>query len=92
MKGPPLYMIAEDLTVGILDAMEHPPARNETFNAMTPNSKSRLELAPLIWDKVKGLIGPFPTSRSRVQALRRLAYPVDCQGGTSLGIQSNDDP
>jgi UDP-glucose 4-epimerase len=43
-----------DLARGIVTAMEHPAARNEDFNLSTARSTTILELAELVWRKLKG--------------------------------------
>src|SRR5258707_12904041 len=48
------YTYGGDLARGVIDAMEHPDARNEDFNLSTAESTTVLELATLIWRKVKG--------------------------------------
>ena len=48
------YTYGGDLARGIADAMEHPDATNEDFNLSTAESTTVLELADLIWKKVKG--------------------------------------
>jgi nucleoside-diphosphate-sugar epimerase len=48
------YTYGGDLAQGIVMAMEHPDARNEDFNLSTATSTTVLELAQLIWEKVKG--------------------------------------
>jgi nucleoside-diphosphate-sugar epimerase len=48
------YTYGGDLARGIVTAMEHPDARNEDFNLSTPASTTVLELAELIWAKIKG--------------------------------------
>jgi UDP-glucose 4-epimerase len=40
-------------------AMEHPAALNEDFNLSTDESTTVLELAQLIWSKIKGAETPF---------------------------------
>ncbi len=47
------YTYGGDLAAGIVDAMEHPAARNEDFNLSTAESTTVLELAEVIWRKVK---------------------------------------
>jgi nucleoside-diphosphate-sugar epimerase len=39
--------------------MEHPAARNEDFNISTAESTTVLELAEVIWRKIKGPDAPF---------------------------------
>jgi UDP-glucose 4-epimerase len=48
------YTYGGDLADGIIAAMEHPDAVNEDFNLSTAESTTVLELARLIWDKVRG--------------------------------------
>jgi nucleoside-diphosphate-sugar epimerase len=48
------YTYGGDLGRGVADAMEHPDARNDDFNLSTAESTTVLELAQLIWRKVKG--------------------------------------
>jgi UDP-glucose 4-epimerase len=48
------YTYGADLAVGIVTAMEHPDARNESFNLSTAESTTVLELARLIWRKIVG--------------------------------------
>ena len=53
------YTYGGDLARGIVLAMGHPAARNEDFNLSTATSTTVLELAELIWRKVKGDDVPF---------------------------------
>ena len=53
------YTYGGDLARGIVTAMEHPDAQNEDFNLSTATSTTVLELAALIWAKVKGPDVPF---------------------------------
>ena len=48
------YTYGGDLAKGIVAAMEHPAARNDDFNLSTAASTTVLELAELIWRKIKG--------------------------------------
>jgi UDP-glucose 4-epimerase len=48
------YTYGGDLASGIVDAVEHPDAVNDDFNLSTAQSTTVLELAELIWRKVKG--------------------------------------
>ena len=48
------YTYGGDLAAGIVTAMEHPDARNEDFNLSTAESMSVLQLAEVIWRKIKG--------------------------------------
>ncbi|MEV0880091.1 NAD-dependent epimerase/dehydratase family protein [Micromonospora echinofusca] len=53
------YTYGGDLARGIATAIEHPAARNEDFNLSTAESTTVLELAELIWRKIKGGGVPF---------------------------------
>lgn len=53
------YTYGGDLAEGIVTAMEHPAALNEDFNLSTATSTNVLELAELIWHKVRGAETPF---------------------------------
>jgi UDP-glucose 4-epimerase len=53
------YTYGGDLAKGIIAAMEHPDARNEDFNISTAESTNVLELAEVIWRKIKGPDAPF---------------------------------
>ncbi|MFG3579573.1 NAD-dependent epimerase/dehydratase family protein [Micromonospora chersina] len=53
------YTYGGDLARGIATAIEHPAAHNEDFNLSTAESTSVLELAELIWRKIKGPGVPF---------------------------------
>jgi UDP-glucose 4-epimerase len=48
------YTHGGDLAKGIVTAMAHPKARNEDFNLSTTESTTVLQLASLIWRKIKG--------------------------------------
>jgi UDP-glucose 4-epimerase len=48
------YTYGGDLARGIVDTLEHPDALNEDFNLSTAESTTVLELADLIWHKIKG--------------------------------------
>ncbi len=48
------YTYGGDLARGIATAVEHPAARNEDFNISTAQSTTVLELAEVIWRKIKG--------------------------------------
>ena len=48
------YTYGGDLARGIATAVEHPGALNEDFNLSTAQATTVLELAELIWRKVKG--------------------------------------
>jgi nucleoside-diphosphate-sugar epimerase len=53
------YTYGADLARGIVTAMEHPGALNDDFNLSTAMSTTVLELAELIWRKVRGASEPF---------------------------------
>jgi nucleoside-diphosphate-sugar epimerase len=53
------YTYGGDLARGIVQAMEHEAARNEDFNLSTAEATTVLELAALIWRKIKGPDVPF---------------------------------
>lgn len=48
------YTYGGDLAKGIATAMEHPAALNQDFNLSTERSTTVLELAELIWRRLKG--------------------------------------
>lgn len=53
------YTYGGDLASGIVTAMEHPDALNEDFNLSSAESTTVLELAELIWRKIKDPSVPF---------------------------------
>ena len=53
------YTYGGDLAAGIATAIEHPDALNDDFNLSTKESTTVLELAELIWTKLKGPDVPF---------------------------------
>jgi UDP-glucose 4-epimerase len=53
------YTYGGDLARGIVVAMEHDAARNEDFNLSTAEPTTVLELAEVIWRKIKGPQVPF---------------------------------
>src|SRR6266480_1640088 len=53
------YTYGGDLARGIVDTLEHPAAVNDDFNLSTAESTTVLELAELIWSKIKGPDVPF---------------------------------
>src|SRR5579864_7944388 len=48
------YTYGGDLAAGIVTAMAHPDARNEDFNLSTAQGTTVLQLAELIWRKIRG--------------------------------------
>jgi len=55
------YTYGSDLAAGIVTAMEHPDALGEDFNLSTSESTTVLELAEVIWRKIKGADVPLRT-------------------------------
>jgi UDP-glucose 4-epimerase len=53
------YTYGGDLARGIADAIEHQDATNEDFNLSTAQSTTVLELATVIWEKIKGADVPL---------------------------------
>ena len=53
------YTYGGDLARGILTVMFHPAALNEDFNLSTPVATTVLELAELVWRKIRGDGQPF---------------------------------
>src|SRR6185295_8504196 len=53
------YTYGGDLAKGIATAIEHPDATNDDFNLSTSESTTVLELAQLIWAKIRGADVPF---------------------------------
>jgi len=53
------YTYGGDLARGIAAAIEHPDALNEDFNLSTAQSTTVLELAGMIWQKIKGADTPL---------------------------------
>ena len=53
------YTYGGDLARGIVTALEHPAARNDDFNLSTSQSTTVLELAELVWRKIRGTDVPF---------------------------------
>jgi nucleoside-diphosphate-sugar epimerase len=53
------YTYGGDLARGIVDTLDHPATTNEDFNISTAESTTVLELAALIWRKIKGSDVPF---------------------------------
>lgn len=55
------YTYGGDLARGVVTAMESPAAHNEDFNLSTAESTTVIELAELIWSKIKGPEIPLRT-------------------------------
>jgi UDP-glucose 4-epimerase len=83
------YTYGGDLARGIVMAMESPRALNEDFNLSTAQSTTVLELAELIWRRIKGPDVPFryvtdPPFEHDVQ--RRI--PATRKAQTVLGFEA----
>jgi nucleoside-diphosphate-sugar epimerase len=87
------YTYGGDLARGIVLAMEHPAALNDDFNLSTAESTTVLELAELIWRKIKGPEAPFEwvgdtpfehDVQRRVPSTEKAARVLDFQATTSL--------
>ena len=69
--GPPLHLRRRPRPRASSTAMEHPAALNEDFNLSTAESTTVLELAEMIWRKIKGPDVPLRyVSRRPVRARR----------------------
>ena len=87
------YTYGGDLARGIVDAMLSPDARNEDFNLSTAQSTTVLELAELIWRKVKGPDVPLRVEhdpgfehdvQKRVPAVEKAKRVLDFEATTTL--------
>jgi UDP-glucose 4-epimerase len=87
------YTYGGDLARGVVTAMESPAAHNEDFNLSTNESTTVLELAELIWAKIKGPGTPFRyvcddpfehDVQRRVPATEKSARLLGFQAATSL--------
>lgn len=87
------YTYGGDLAKGIVTAMEHPDARNEDFNLSTPQGHSVIELAEVIWRKLKGPDVPLRLEhdpafeydvQKRVPSVEKAARILDFEARTSL--------
>ena len=67
------YTYGGDLARGIVTAMEHPDALNDDFNLSTAQSTTVLELAEVIWRKIKGADVPLRVRVRRPVRVRRAA-------------------
>ena len=75
------YTYGGDLASGIVTAMEHPDARNDDFNLSTARSTTVLELAEVIWRKIKGPDEPLRTVVGPgLRPRRRQAGPLHREG------------
>lgn len=86
------YTYGGDLARGIRMAMETPSALNEDFNLSTANSTTVLELAEMIWKRVKGEAPfryvsdpPFPHDvQRRIPDVRKARNLLGFEATTSL--------
>jgi UDP-glucose 4-epimerase len=87
------YTYGGDIARGIATAMEHPDALNEDFNISTARATTVLELAELIWRKVKGPGVPLRVAhdapfehdvRRRVPATEKAKRVLGFDAATSL--------
>ena len=86
------YTYGGDLARGIVDAMEHPAARNEDFNLSTARSTTVRELAEVIWQKIRGdaplhLVSDEPFQydvQRRIPDVRKAAEVLGFEATTSL--------
>ncbi len=87
------YTYGGDLARGIVAAMSSPAARNEDFNLSTDRSTTVLELAELIWRKIKGPGVPFSYAsddpylydvQRRVPSVEKAASVLGFRATTSL--------
>ena len=93
------YTYGGDLAKGIAVAMEHPAALNEDFNISTSESTTVLELAELIWKKVKGPDVPFSyvsddpfeyDVQKRVPAVDKAKNVLGFEATTSLEVMLDE--
>jgi UDP-glucose 4-epimerase len=87
------YTYGGDLAKGIRTCMEHPAAMNQDFNISTATSTTVLELAEVIWKKIKGDDVPFRTVsddpflydvQNRVPDTRKAKSLLDFEANTTL--------
>jgi nucleoside-diphosphate-sugar epimerase len=93
------YTYGGDLARGIVIAMEHPAALNEDFNLSTAASTTVLELAELIWRKIKGPDVPFRhvsdeayehDVQKRVPDVRKARDVLGFEATTSLDVMLDE--
>jgi UDP-glucose 4-epimerase len=93
------YTYGGDLAKGIITAMEHPAARNEDFNISTAESTTVLELAEVIWRKIKGPDAPFSVIsddpyeydvQKRVPDVTKCREVLDFEATTSLSTMLDE--
>ena len=86
------YTYGGDLAKGIVLAVEHPAATNEDFNLSTAASTTVLELAQMIWQKIRGdepfryvTDDPFPHDvQRRVPSVTKARDVLGFEATTSL--------
>ena len=93
------YTYGGDLARGIVECMERPEALNEDFNLSTAKSTSVIELAQLIWRKIKGDAVPFRYMsdppfefdvRKRVPAVDKAKRVLGFEATTTLDEMLNE--
>jgi len=93
------YTYGGDLARGIVTAMEHPHALNEDFNLSTAESTTVLELASVIWRKLKGPDDPFRwvsdepfehDVRRRIPSTEKARKLLDFEATTTLDEMLDD--
>jgi UDP-glucose 4-epimerase len=93
------YTYGADLAQGVLLAMEHPLALNENFNLSTAESTTVLQLAELIWRKIRGADAPFRyisdqpfeyDVQRRVPATEKAKRVLDFEATTTLDAMLDD--
>lgn len=92
------YTYGGDLARGIAAAIFHPAARNEDFNLSTATATSVLELAALIWKKIRGdepfrsvSDPPFPHDvQMRVPDVSKARRVLDFEAVTDLGAMLDE--
>jgi len=93
------YTYGGDLARGIADAIEHPDALNEDFNLSTAQSTTVLELATMIWQKIKGADTPLRLVHDepfeydvqrRVPATEKAKRVLGFEAATSLSVMLDE--
>jgi nucleoside-diphosphate-sugar epimerase len=82
------YTYAGDLAQGIATCLTHPKALNDDFNISTPVGHTVLELAEVIWKKIKGPDVPFKyTSDTPFEYDVQMRVPCVEKAKEVLGIE-----
>src|SRR5580704_16217775 len=93
------YTYGGDLARGIVDTIDHPKAVNEDFNLSTAESTTVLELAELIWTKIKGPGVPLRVEHDdpftydvqrRVPSTEKAKLVLDFEATTSLSAMLDE--